>query len=183
MTKIEEVLGKEKLAENMRIWDLVFDTDPLYTSKVRNRGGFTAIDAYYRIQKATQLWGPVGHRWAIIPEKFEILGKMVICFVRIDYPSSDSTSKDCSVYGVSGCEYETVSRTGETRTDNDAYKKALTDASTKALSYLGFSADVFLGQFDDNKYVEEQAVKYKRVNTNEATKALSAMVAEDDFGL
>jgi hypothetical protein len=38
--------------------------------------------------------------------------------------------------------------------DTDAYKKASTDGLTKALSHLGFNADVFLGQFDDNKYVE-----------------------------
>jgi hypothetical protein len=39
--------------------------------------------------------------------------------------------------------------------DKDAPKKATTDALTKALSQLGFNADVFLGKFDDNKYVED----------------------------
>jgi hypothetical protein len=39
--------------------------------------------------------------------------------------------------------------------DKDAPKKATTDALTKALSQLGFNADVFLGRFDDNKYVED----------------------------
>jgi hypothetical protein len=37
--------------------------------------------------------------------------------------------------------------------DEDAPKKATTDALTKLLSHLGFSADVFLGLYDDNKYV------------------------------
>jgi len=37
--------------------------------------------------------------------------------------------------------------------DTDAYKKASTDGLTKLLSHLGFNADVFLGMFDDNKYV------------------------------
>jgi hypothetical protein len=31
----------------------------------------------------------------------------------------------------------------------------MTDGLTKALSHLGFSADVFLGRFDDNKYVAD----------------------------
>jgi hypothetical protein len=43
---------------------------------------------------------------------------------------------------------------GVEKTDEDSVKKALTDAITKGLSYLGFNADVFLGKFDDNKYVQ-----------------------------
>lgn len=41
--------------------------------------------------------------------------------------------------------------------DHDAPKKALTDAITKGLSYLGFCADVFLGEFDGNKYTAKPA--------------------------
>ena len=36
----------------------------------------------------------------------------------------------------------------------DNRKCLQTDATTKALSKLGFNADVFLGMFSDNKYVE-----------------------------
>ena len=39
--------------------------------------------------------------------------------------------------------------------DTDCMKKATTDGLTKGLTYFGFNADVFLGKFDDNKYVEE----------------------------
>jgi hypothetical protein len=38
-------------------------------------------------------------------------------------------------------------------TDEEAPKKSLTDALSKALSWLGFSADVHTGRYDDNKYV------------------------------
>ena len=48
----------------------------------------------------------------------------------------------------------------EDRPDEDAYKKCVTDGITKCLSYLGFNADVFLGKFDDNKYVKEMARKF-----------------------
>ena len=41
-------------------------------------------------------------------------------------------------------------------TDEEAPKKSLTDAIGKALSMLGFSADVYLGLFDDNKYVNDR---------------------------
>jgi hypothetical protein len=40
--------------------------------------------------------------------------------------------------------------------NSDIFKKATTDALTKGLSVLGFNADVFLGLWDDNKYVQEQ---------------------------
>ena len=58
---------------------------------------------------------------------------------------------------------------GKGRIDDEAYKKATTDALTKALSYLGFSADVFLGAFDDNRYVE--GLK-KEVEEKEKTKSM-----------
>ena len=38
-------------------------------------------------------------------------------------------------------------------TDEEAPKKSLTDALTKALSWLGFAADIHMGRWDDNKYV------------------------------
>ncbi|WP_434771820.1 hypothetical protein [Pseudomonas entomophila] len=41
-------------------------------------------------------------------------------------------------------------------TDGEAPKKSLTDAIKKALSMLSFSADVFLGLFDDNAYVQQR---------------------------
>ena len=44
--------------------------------------------------------------------------------------------------------------------DDEAPKKAATDALTKAFSYLGLNADVFLGMFDSNKYVSEMKEKF-----------------------
>ena len=41
------------------------------------------------------------------------------------------------------------------RVDDDFMKKVATDALTKGLSKLGFNADVFMGKFDDNKYVNK----------------------------
>ena len=37
--------------------------------------------------------------------------------------------------------------------DDEAFKKLLTDTLTKGLSYFGCSADVFLGCYDDNRYI------------------------------
>ena len=47
--------------------------------------------------------------------------------------------------------------------DADFAKKIETDALTKALSKLGFNADVFMGRFDDTKYVLEMKEKFNKV--------------------
>ena len=41
--------------------------------------------------------------------------------------------------------------------DEDFIKKVTTDALTKGLSFLGFSADVYLGKFEDANYRNETA--------------------------
>jgi hypothetical protein len=53
--------------------------------------------------------------------------------------------------------------------DDNAPKKSLTDAIKKCLSMLGFSADVFLGEWDDREYVEAARVKdqIKRADNKE----------------
>ena len=46
------------------------------------------------------------------------------------------------------------------RYDDDFAKKVATDALTKGLSKLGFNADVFMGLFDDNKYVNDMKMYF-----------------------
>jgi len=43
----------------------------------------------------------------------------------------------------------------KTKVDSDFAKKIETDTLTKAISKLGFNADIFMGKFDDLRYVEE----------------------------
>ena len=45
------------------------------------------------------------------------------------------------------------------RTAEDAPKMAVTDGLTKALSHLGFNADVFLGEHDGSKYAADSGGK------------------------
>ena len=49
------------------------------------------------------------------------------------------------------------------RIDDEWAKKIETDITTKALSKLGFNADVFLGRYDDNKYVNNMKKKFGEV--------------------
>ena len=41
------------------------------------------------------------------------------------------------------------------QTDDEAFKKAYTDALSNAMKFIGVAADVHMGLFDDNKYVQQ----------------------------
>jgi hypothetical protein len=130
---------------NLRIWNAVCKTDPAHTKRVNQRGGFTAIDAQYQIMEATRQFGPVGEGWGYDVGEFQIVGPLIVVPVTLWHGSRDHK------FGpILGC----AEMVGQ-RPDRDAPKKAVTDAITKGLSQLGFNADVFLGKFDDNKYLED----------------------------
>jgi len=67
--------------------------------------------------------------------------------------------------------------------DADFAKKIETDALTKALSKLGFNADVFMGRFDDTKYVLEMKKEFAPVDVEiEQIKSMTAQEVKDNWG-
>ena len=136
------------MSDNMKIWNAVSQTDPAHTKHVNQRGGFTAIDAHYQIMKATEQFGPVGKGWGYDVVSTELVADFFIAKVVLWHGERENK------FGpVLGCSQ--MLNVGKNKMpDADAPKKATTDAITKGLSQLGFNADVFLGMFDDNKYVE-----------------------------
>jgi hypothetical protein len=135
------------MAENMRIWDAVSKTNPANTKTVNQRGGFTAINANSQIMEATRQFGPIGIGWGYIAG--DPIFHETLLFVQVTLWHGDRTN----TFGpVLGCEEW---KDAKGRIDSDAGKKATTDAVTKLLSQLGFNADVFLGLYDDQKYVAE----------------------------
>ncbi len=148
--------------ENREIWDKVSKTDPNHTKVVDFGRKFNTIDAYSQIEKATEMFGPVGVGWGwtakeTITDRY-ILIKCDFWF-KCDGNISRFDTYECA---------ELLSAKG--RFDSDAPKKALTGAITKALSYLGFNADVFLGKFDDLKYIQERKAEVKREEQNRPQK-------------
>lgn len=136
----------------MQIWDAVSETDPNHTKHVALRGGFTAIDANYQVMMATKQFGPVGIGWGYDT------GTPIFHETLVMIPVTLWHGERANHFGpIWGCEEW---KDGKGRVDSDATKKAETDALTKALSRLGFNADVFLGRFDDQKYVDELTKKY-----------------------
>jgi|TARA_R100000654_G_scaffold17903_2_gene37338 hypothetical protein len=145
--------------DNTELWDKVCTTDPAHTKHVNQRGGFTTIDAYHQVHNATAVFGPVGKGWGwdynLVFQDGILIADMTMWW------GGDRTQvvRQCGARS-------THKRNGSV--DEDAAKSAVTDALTKCLSYLGFNADVFLGKYDDNKYVqnlrqEKQKSQPKRV--------------------
>ena len=151
--------------DNMKLWNSVCTTDPQYTKRVNQRGGFTAIGAQSQIMEATKMFGPFGRGFGVSDEKFTEFGTECLALyqARLWYYLDGNGKRDVihqlpihsSIkYSVNG------------RVDDDFAKKVATDALTKGLSKLGFNADVFLGLFDDNKYVNQLKVT---ATTNKVT--------------
>lgn len=145
---------KPEAPDTLRIWNAVCRTDPRHTKRVNQRGGFTAIDAQYQIMEATKQFGPVGVGWGYTVGDYRIEGGMIVVPVTLWHGERGNT------FGpILGC----AEMLGQ-RPDRDAPKKAITDAITKGLSQLGFNADVFLGLYDDNKYVAELKKEFEAAN-------------------
>ena len=139
---------------NMKLWDSLKETDPKYTKPFSKFGGkqLTTVDPMYQIQMMTNMFGPVGKGW-----KYEVEYKYIdgLVFAEVKLKWFD---KQWYEYGPV-CSVQNLSKKNG-GLDDEAPKKAMTDAMTKAFSHLGMSADVFLGMFDNSKYVETMKEKF-----------------------
>ncbi len=154
--------------ENSVIWDSVCKTDPAYTKPFNRPGGFkgTAINATYLVQRATQMFGPIGIGWGYEVEQEELMEgvwldertREIIHKIKIKvWYEWNGKRGEFPHYGQTAF----VGMRGKyVFTDEEAPKKSLTDALTKALSMLGFAADVHMGLYDDNKYVNEASAYF-----------------------
>lgn len=139
---------------SLELWDSVQTTDPKFTKDFSRAGGFsgTAINATYQIKRATEKWGPLGGKWGykILDSDF-VQGHQgtVVHVLRIEFRHPEGSFEAFGQTTFCG-----TNKNGA-YTDEEAPKKSLTDALTKSLSMLGFSADVHLGMYDDSKYVND----------------------------
>jgi len=137
--------------ENLDLWNRVCTTDPKMTKEVSFGRKFTAIDPQYQIKNATAEWGAYGSKWGLkdIERNFDLIDEkgntILLMIAKFYYPNGEfELSTSAKMFP------------GKTpKFDEDIFKKTETDLLTKALSKLGFNADVFMGKFDDNRYVAE----------------------------
>lgn len=134
---------------NLELWNSVEKTNPNQTKKVTFGRAITAIDPYHQIKNATEKFGPVGVGWGWSVERVEYLptNEMAL-LIRLWHTEKTNTFDQ---WGQASLYIDKA----ENKKDTDCFKKATTDGVTKCLSLIGFNADVFLGKFEDNKYVQE----------------------------
>lgn len=154
--------------QNLKLWDAVSRTDPAYTKAFNQGFSGTSINSTYLVMKATQQWGMIGLDWGydIVEERIDNGAPVYDANGEILGHIQTHTIKLC-LWVKRGEQYSRVEHYGHTPyvyhsakgnkwiTDQEAPKKSLTDALKKCLSMHGFSADIFLGLYDDQMYVEE----------------------------
>ena len=156
--------AKQSSNTNTHLWDQLKVTDPRFTKDFTKVGGFrgTAVSPLYYVKRLTEQFGPVGQGWGFEEndQKIVDLTPRMIVYIqgRVWWKNPEDQKVYYTPYAWGGDFIATMGKNGPMY-DDDAFKKAATDAFSKAVTYLGLGADVHLGFFDDNKYVET-ATKY-----------------------
>jgi hypothetical protein len=159
---------------NLDLWDKVEKTNPAHTKSANVRGNkITAIAPQRQVKNATKQFGVYGIGWGFkeITFDYAMLASTGIVvfhgnffFPKGGFPITSSISA-----------YKDGART---KPDADFAKKVETDALTKALSKLGFNADVFMGLFDDHKYVQMMQDEFKEIDPD--VEFICKMIIEKD---
>ena len=151
------------------LWDRLGKTDPKHTKSFSRAGGFkgTAIKPMFSFRRMTEEFGACGEGWGVNEPIFQVAHAneevLVYCTVSVWHGNRENV-----VFGVGGDKVAGKNRNGPF-TDDEAFKKAFTDAVTNALKLIGVGADVHMGLFDDNKYVSELKAEFDRQDVHETT--------------
>lgn len=143
------------------IWDALAKTDPNQTKGFKRAGGFsgTAVKPIWCVKRMTEQFGACGTGWGMNEPQFQVVpghnGEVLVyCTVSLWYGDGKT------VFGVGGDKVVTYIKANEQygrperwENDDEAFKKAFTDALTNAMKHIGMAADIHMGLFDDNKYV------------------------------
>ncbi|WP_258876071.1 exodeoxyribonuclease VIII-like protein [Pectobacterium aroidearum] len=182
--------------ENLNIWKRVQRTDPRYTKPLAGAGfEGTSITSAYMFMRATEIFGPVGSGWGyrVLDEKMmpgaplsealyddnkKFIGSKLLrdsdgsliselnhsLKIEFWYLNDSGERSAIEAYGATPYMYKTKSGI---KADPEVMKKSLTDAIKKALSLLGFSADVWLGMHDNPEYAVENAIEFQIKNASD----------------
>lgn len=161
---------------NLDHWEKFADIDPKFTKAITGKPyKGTSPNPQYVIRCLTEMFGPVGQGfgWRVVAEAFTPLGDEVLHWCRIEFWHTDRANT-FDGYGQTKAAYTTSS--GKLMVDEDAPKKSLTDAIIKCASQLGIAANIFLGRWDDQKYVSEVKAEYRKEEraTHAPPEAISA---------
>lgn len=172
------------MSENTKLWDMLGRTDPKHTKAFTRGGGFkgTAIKPIWSYLRMTEEFGACGTGWGVNPPVFDVQDcgeeRLVFCTASIWYGNREQVC-----FGVGGDKVIGKNKFGLS-TDDEAFKKAYTDAITNALKMIGVGADVHMGLFDDSKYVNSMKEEFAEpqaapANVNSVERKSSASLKRD----
>jgi len=144
--------------DNLELWHKVEKTNPNYTKKAKVGGmNITAIAPQYQIMMVTEQFGVYGKTWGFknITLSYDLVPTydMVVFKGTFFFPGGEFEIINSSKLYINNA---------KTMLDDNFAKKIETDTLTKAISKLGFNADIFLGKFDDVRYLNEVKEEFKK---------------------
>lgn len=135
----------------------VKSTNKAYTKDVTyGQQKFTSINAQHQILKATDVFGLYGDKWGVRNLRYSTIGspeKPIFLVLQADFfYTLKNDNKDIEKSFPMATEARFYTKNGHLV--DDLHKKLLTDLTTKALSKIGFNSDIFLGMYEDQKYMQ-----------------------------
>lgn len=153
--------------DNLKFWNEVEKTNPEFTSEATISGRkITSIDAYVQIKEATEKFGKYGETWGLKDTSmdFKEIGETLLCIYKATFYAPNV---EFPIYNSIKVSYRTSGQSGYIKVDDEFTKKVETNTITKSLTRLGFNTDIFMGKFEDSRYVEEISQEFEEVKLNE----------------
>ena len=151
--------------KNLGLWDSVRTVPSDFKRPVSyGKRHFTTINQQYQLQQATALWGEMGGRWGMSDHKWSrftcenidrsdlenpvtFREMQVMLEATLYYPNESAPDGIGKIYQAADIVF---------KPNGDTTKSLITLVRSKALSCLGFGADVYMGWEDEPKYRDAQ---------------------------
>lgn len=169
----------------LKVWEI--PTDPKHLKNVNSNGrNYSAIDSTYQFLQATEIFnGAYGSKWGLkdLDYTFKTLAdtELLILKAKFFYPGGEFEINNSIKLAYMTNGYQ--NKPGYLKIDDEAFKKIETNTVSKALAKLGFNADVFMGKFEDNNYVQEINYAYadipgKKIDTDKIIEIQAILKAQ-----
>ena len=134
--------------KNMQIWDQVSKTPEEIIKQVKADDGkmLNSVDSIHRIKKATELFGAYGSTWGLKQTKhnqIQINNGLMIGTLEAVFFVDAGYAEEIIEFEISTSTAIAIVRDGKLSVSTKYRKILETEAITKALSRLGFNADIY----------------------------------------
>lgn len=130
---------------SMELWSSVASIPPEYVKDQEINGAkLKGVNPHYMVQLATEKWGPMGTGWGLANMSWQVVDGTLIMGGDLWYNSDPNTGFRVYV--------DVPFERGR-----DCMKRAQTMLQSKALSKLGFAAEVYMGMWDEAGSPEDRA--------------------------